>query len=473
MLEANPRASRTVPFVSKATAVPLAKAAARIMLGASIADLRAEGLLPAEGDGGEQPVDAPIAVKEAVLPFNRFRTPAGQGMDPLLGPEMKSTGEVMGIDASFGPAFAKSQAASYGSLPTSGRVFVSVADRDKRAMVFPVRRLADLGFEVLATGGTADVLRRHGIATTGVRKHFEGAPGDETVLDLILDGRIDLIVNTPYGNSGPRIDGYEIRSAAVARGIPCITTVQAAAAAVQGIEAMRGDGIGVRSLQDMHAALEEGPPVTAVASGSGSPRRSARTGRCASGSTRTRACSPSGGWPTTARGLERFALTCVDALAGHVAVVKPQSAFFERHGSRGIAVLERVLAGLAAQARPGCSRRCRCSTSSAATSAPRWTATPTPTWRSGRPWAPTPSRCRPTWGSARWRRRSGRRTTRAAGCSCWPARPTPRGATCSWPTGPAGPWRRGSSTPRRRRTATPWPPRRRAGAGADRRRRAG
>ena len=203
VLEANPRASRTVPFVSKATAVPLAKAAARIMLGASIADLRAEGLLPAEGDGGEQPVDAPIAVKEAVLPFNRFRTPAGHGVDPLLGPEMKSTGEVMGIDASFGPAFAKSQAASYGSLPTSGRVFVSVADRDKRAMVFPVRRLADLGFEVLATGGTADVLRRHGIATTVVRKHFEGAPGDETVLDLIMDGRIDMIVNTPVRELRP------------------------------------------------------------------------------------------------------------------------------------------------------------------------------------------------------------------------------------------------------------------------------
>ena len=170
---------------------------------------------------------------------------------------MKSTGEVMGIDASFGPAFAKSQAASYGSLPTGGRVFVSVADRDKRAMVFPVRRLADLGFEVLATGGTAEVLRRNGIASTAVRKHFEGAPGDETVLDLILDGRIDLIVNTPYGNSGPRIDGYEIRSAAVARGIPCITTVQGAAAAVQGIEAALGGGIGVRSLQDMHAALRK------------------------------------------------------------------------------------------------------------------------------------------------------------------------------------------------------------------------
>jgi carbamoyl-phosphate synthase large subunit len=255
VLEANPRASRTVPFVSKATAVPLAKAAARIMLGASIAELRADGLLPPQGDGGNLPAEAPVAVKEAVLPFNRFRTPAGHGVDPLLGPEMKSTGEVMGIDAAFGPAFAKSQSAAYGSLPTGGRVFVSVADRDKRAMVFPIRRLADLGFEILATAGTADVLRRHGIATTVVRKHFEGG---ETVIDLILDGRIDMIVNTPYGNSGPRIDGYEIRSAAVARGIPCITTVQAAAAAVQGIEALSdGTGIGVRSLQDMHAALKK------------------------------------------------------------------------------------------------------------------------------------------------------------------------------------------------------------------------
>jgi carbamoyl-phosphate synthase large subunit len=290
-----------VPFVSKATAVPLAKAAARIMLGATIAELRVEGLLPAEGDGGELPVDAPIAVKEAVLPFNRFRTPAGQGVDPLLGPEMKSTGEVMGIDASFGPAFAKSQAASYGSLPTSGRVFVSVADRDKRAMVFPVRRLADLGFEVLATGGTAEVLRRHGIATTVVRKHFEGGPGDETVLDLIMDGRIDMIVNTPYGNAGPRVDGYEIRSAAVARGIPCITTVQGAAAAVQGIEAATGGGIGVRSLQDMHAALRKARPWAARRrrSGSGWRRRSACTGRCAWGSTRTRGCWRAGASPTT------------------------------------------------------------------------------------------------------------------------------------------------------------------------------
>jgi carbamoyl-phosphate synthase large subunit len=257
VLEANPRASRTVPFVSKATAVPLAKAAARIMLGATIAELREEGLLPAEGDGGVMPPDAPIAVKEAVLPFNRFRTPEGKNIDPLLGPEMKSTGEVMGFDASFGAAFAKSQAGAYGSLPTSGRVFVSMADRDKRAMVFPVLRLADLGFEVLATAGTADVLRRYGLAVTVVRKHFEGG---ETIVDLIHAGAVDMIINTPYGNSGPRVDGYEIRAAAVSRGIPCITTVQGAAAAVQGIEAMKAGKIGVRSLQDAHAALRKSRP---------------------------------------------------------------------------------------------------------------------------------------------------------------------------------------------------------------------
>jgi carbamoyl-phosphate synthase large subunit len=248
-----------VPFVSKATAVQLAKAAARIMLGASIADLRAEGMLPQQGDGGELPADAPVAVKEAVLPFNRFRTPTGQGVDPLLGPEMKSTGEVMGIDASFGPAFAKSQSAAYGSLPGAGKVFVSMADRDKRAMVFPVRRLADLGFEVLATEGTAEVLRRHGITTTVVRKHSQKDEG-ETIVDQILAGEVALIVNTPYGNSGPRVDGYEIRAAAVSRGVPCITTVQGASAAVQGVEAMLRGSIGVRSLQDAHAALKKARP---------------------------------------------------------------------------------------------------------------------------------------------------------------------------------------------------------------------
>jgi carbamoyl-phosphate synthase large subunit len=256
VLEANPRASRTVPFVSKATAIPLAKAAARVMLGSSIADLRAEGMLPEVGDGGRLPSDAAVAVKEAVLPFHRFRTPEGHGVDSLLGPEMKSTGEVMGIDTSFGKAFAKSQTASYGSLPISGRVFVSVANRDKRAMIFPVKRLADLGFEVLATEGTAEVLRRNGIPCQVVRKYFErDDSGAVNVVDMILSGGVELVINTPYGNSGPRVDGYEIRTAAVSRDIPCVTTIQGAAAAVQGIEALIRDDIGVRPLQALHEAL--------------------------------------------------------------------------------------------------------------------------------------------------------------------------------------------------------------------------
>ena len=258
VLEANPRASRTVPFVSKATAIPLAKACARIMLGASISQLRSEGVLAAVGDGSTPNPEAPSAVKEAVLPFRRFRRMDGSGVDSLLGPEMKSTGEVMGIDDDFGSAFAKSQTAAYGSLPTSGTVFVSVANRDKRSLVFPVKRLADLGFRVLATEGTAEMLRRNGIPCDVVRKHFE-TPGEGlpemTALDAIEAGQVDMVINTPYGNSGPRIDGYEIRSAAVAMNIPCITTVQGASAAVQGIEsAIRGD-IGVRSLQELHAVL--------------------------------------------------------------------------------------------------------------------------------------------------------------------------------------------------------------------------
>ncbi|WP_454196757.1 carbamoyl-phosphate synthase large subunit [Nocardia sp. Marseille-Q1738] len=256
VLEANPRASRTVPFVSKATAVPLAKAAARIMLGATIAELRKEGMLPSEGDGGHVALDAPVAVKEAVLPFHRFRRADGSGVDSLLSPEMKSTGEVMGIDADFGTAFAKSQTAAYGSLPTEGTVFVSIANRDKRAMVFPVKRLNDLGFRILATEGTAEMLRRNGIPCERVRKHSEEGPADEpTIVEQIRDGEIDMVFNTPYGNSGPRVDGYEIRSAAVGVNIPCITTVQGAAAAVQGIEASINGGIGVRSLQELHWAL--------------------------------------------------------------------------------------------------------------------------------------------------------------------------------------------------------------------------
>ncbi|HET8971383.1 MAG TPA: carbamoyl-phosphate synthase large subunit [Candidatus Nanopelagicales bacterium] len=250
VLEANPRASRTVPFVAKATCVPVAAAAARVTMGESIAALRTAGALPARGDGGHAPIGAPIAVKEAVLPFGRF-----DGVDTILGPEMRSTGEVMGIDATFGTAFAKSQTAAYSTgLPVSGRAFVSIANRDKRSMIFPVKRLADLGFEICATAGTAEVLRRNGLKATVLRKHHEG-PGPDgrpTAVQAILDGDVDLIVNSPYG-VGPRLDGYEIRTAAVRKGVPCITTVQGLAATVQGIESLIEGRIGVRSLQE-HAA---------------------------------------------------------------------------------------------------------------------------------------------------------------------------------------------------------------------------
>jgi carbamoyl-phosphate synthase large subunit len=262
VLEANPRASRTVPFVSKATATPLAKAAARVMLGATVAGLRAEGLLPAVGDGGDLPPSAPIAVKEAVMPFNRFRTPDGRTVDTVLGPEMRSTGEVMGIDAGFGTAFAKAQAAAYGDMPTRGRIFVSVANRDKRHMIFPVKRLADLGFEVLATAGTARVLERNGVAATVVRKHSEGPgpDGEPTIVGRILAEEVHLVINTPHGvtsGGSPRVDGYDIRTAAVMRDVPCITTIQGLAAAVQGIEALQGGALGVRSLQSWSAVLHE------------------------------------------------------------------------------------------------------------------------------------------------------------------------------------------------------------------------
>jgi carbamoyl-phosphate synthase large subunit len=254
VLEANPRASRTVPFVSKATAVPLAKAATRIMLGATVAELRGEGMLAPSGDGGTLPLDAPIAVKEAVLPFARFADKSGAGVDTLLGPEMRSTGEVMGVDELFGTAYAKSQAAAYGALPVKGRAFVSVASKDKRAMIFPVKRLADLGFEIWATRGTAEVLRRNGVHATIVRKHSDGRgpDGEPTIVERILTGQVDLVVNTPFGRPGepgPRRDGYEIRTAAVRRGLPCVTTMAGLAAIVQGIEAIMRNEVGVRSLQ--------------------------------------------------------------------------------------------------------------------------------------------------------------------------------------------------------------------------------
>ena len=252
VLEANPRASRTVPFVSKATAVPVAKAAARVMVGQSVAQLRRDGILPERGDGGSMPQGAAISVKEAVLPFGRFH-----GVDTVLGPEMKSTGEVMGIDNSFGTAFAKSQDAAFaGGLPTSGTAFVSLANRDKRSAIFPVKRLSDLGFRILATSGTAAVLRRNGVPVDEVRKQYEGRgpDGEPTTVDAILAGDIQLIINTPYG-VGPRLDGYEIRTAAVIRGVPCITTVQGLAAAVQGIDSLQHEEPTVRSLQEHGADL--------------------------------------------------------------------------------------------------------------------------------------------------------------------------------------------------------------------------
>ncbi len=249
-IEANPRASRTVPFVSKATGVPLAKVAARVMAGESLADLRAAGLVPAH-DAISGPRPAHIAVKEAVLPFDRF-----PGVDALLGPEMRSTGEVMGIDTTFGAAFAKSQAGT-GSmvLPSGGTVFVSVANRDKRSIVFPAKRLADLGFDLVATDGTADLLQRVGVEAGVVAKV---STGDTELLELVADGTITLILNTPSG-PGTRDDGYQIRQAAIAAGVPVITTLSGILAAIQGVESIRTDGMRVTSLQQHLARMDEAP----------------------------------------------------------------------------------------------------------------------------------------------------------------------------------------------------------------------
>jgi carbamoyl-phosphate synthase large subunit len=249
VLEANPRASRTVPFVSTALGIPLAKAASLIMVGSSIRDLVDSGLLPAQ-DGSVVPLDSPIAVKEAVLPFKRFRTKEGQVVDSVLGPEMRSTGEVMGIDSNFPKAFAKSQDAAYGGLPTSGTVFISVADRDKRGIVLPILRLQQLGFTILATEGTAEVLNRNGITAAIAAKYFQGqaSDGTETIVDLINDGRVDIVINTPSGRAA-RADGYEIRTATVAADKPLFTTMAQVQAAVASIEAIQ-QGIDVRSLQD-------------------------------------------------------------------------------------------------------------------------------------------------------------------------------------------------------------------------------
>ena len=291
-IEANPRASRTVPFVSKATGVPLAKVATRVMLGETLADLRRDGI----GDGTALPeLDAVlgprpphVAVKEAVLPFDRF-----PGVDSLLGPEMRSTGEVMGIDTEFGAAFAKSQAGT-GSmvLPTSGKVFVSVSNRDKRAIVFPVKRLAELGFGLVATEGTADLLQRAGVRAEVVGKVSRG---DRSIIDMLSDGEVGLVLNTPFG-SGTRGDGYEIREAAVTHGVPCITTLAGILAAIQGIEALKAGPLTVTSLQEhLRVAAEHAAAVAAGGPGaaSGTATEGSVVGRDAAGRTGDAPAAPS------------------------------------------------------------------------------------------------------------------------------------------------------------------------------------
>jgi carbamoyl-phosphate synthase large subunit len=258
VLEANPRASRTVPFVSKALGITLAKAASRVMVGESIASLIADGALPAK-DGTYIPAGSAISVKEAVLPFKRFATKDGRFVDSLLGPEMRSTGEVMGIDVDFPRAFAKSQAAAGSALPKSGSVFVSVADRDKPHLVLPVRRLQQLGYKVLATSGTAAILARHGIEVQVVRKHTDpDSIEGPSIVDLINDGKVDVVVNTPSG-SHARKDGYEIRAATTAADKAIFTTIAQLSAAIGSFEAVLAGPFSVKSLQehanDRRAAL--------------------------------------------------------------------------------------------------------------------------------------------------------------------------------------------------------------------------
>jgi carbamoyl-phosphate synthase large subunit len=260
VLEANPRASRTVPFVSKVIGVSLARIATLVLAGRTLAELAEEELLPSDpGFYRRLPF---TAVKAAVLPFGRF-----PGVDTVLGPEMRSTGEVMGIDADPGAALAKAMVAAGHALPTSGSVFVSVANRDKRAIVFPAKRLADLGFALLATSGTAGVLRRAGIPVEAVSKVSESpdrAPGgatdgaEDNVAELIRAGRVDLVINTPFGR-GPRTDGYHIRTASAAAGVPCLTTMQGAFAAVRGIEALLEGATEPVSIQEHHAGARARP----------------------------------------------------------------------------------------------------------------------------------------------------------------------------------------------------------------------
>ena len=251
VLEANPRASRTVPFVSKSIGIPLAKAAARIAVGEKIVNLKQEGLLPKD-----DVKPSAISVKEVVLPWNRFRRIDGRGVDSTLGPEMRSTGEVMGIAPTFGESYAKSQIAAFGPLPKSGTVFISLSDKDKDSGINAARELRDLGFNLIATSGTAATLSEKGIQTTAIRKHSEGTGplGERTIVELMVAGQIDLVINTPVGR-GSRQDGWVIRTTAVQRSIPCITTIAGFNAAVAGIKALRSAELKVRPLQEWLAEI--------------------------------------------------------------------------------------------------------------------------------------------------------------------------------------------------------------------------
>ena len=251
VLEANPRASRTVPFVSKALGITLAKAASLVMIGRTIDELIKEGHLPA-ADGKHLPSGTPVSVKEAVLPFKRFATKDGRYVDSLLGPEMRSTGEVMGIDKTFPAAFAKSQAGAGSALPLSGSVFVSVADRDKPQIILPVARLSQMGYRILATEGTARMLERHGIAAETVIKHSKATEGQRSIVQMITDGEVDVVVNTPSG-AFARVDGYEIRAATTAADKPIFTTAAQLSAAIGSFEVIRQGRFDVTPLQE-HAA---------------------------------------------------------------------------------------------------------------------------------------------------------------------------------------------------------------------------
>jgi len=240
VIEANPRASRTVPFVAKATGVPWAKVAARVMVGATLAELRGEGLL-------RDPVwGSHVSVKEAVLPFDRF-----PDVDTVLGPEMRSTGEVMGIDHTYGLSFAKSQIAAGDPLPAGGTVFLSLADRDKAAGLEVARRFRDLGFAIAATSGTARHLRDAGVAVAVEVAKVGEREGRADAVELIGSGQVQLVVNTPRGR-GPRADGAHIRRAANVGNVACLTTIAAARAAAAGIADWATHPLAVLSLQEYH-----------------------------------------------------------------------------------------------------------------------------------------------------------------------------------------------------------------------------